>query len=105
MAAQMQQRAIAKACAEWLEQKAEIRSLVRPNFLHGKLYHIANTNRTEEAITGNSNFASRIGFRCHRTWELNMVINDRRDKEELKSWFEELWNDDTRLVEDVKKWY
>jgi superfamily II DNA or RNA helicase len=103
MAAQMQQRTMAKACAEWLEKKAEIRSLVRPNFLHGKLYHIANTNRTEEAITGSSNFTSQgLGFGAMPNMELNIVINDRRDKEELKSWFEELWNDDTGLVEDVK---
>lgn len=104
MAAQMQQRAMAKACAEWLEKKAEIRSLVRPNFLHGKLYHIANVNRTEEAITGSSNFTSQgLGFGAMPNMELNMVINDRRDKEELKSWFEELWNDDTGLIEDVKE--
>jgi len=103
MASQMQQRAMAKACAEWLEKKAEIRSLKRPNFLHGKLYHIANTNRTEEAITGSSNFTSQgLGFGNMPNMELNMLINDRRDKEELKQWFEELWNDDSGLVEDVK---
>jgi len=103
MAAQMQQRAMAKACAEWLEKKADIRSLKRPNFLHGKLYHIANPNRTEEAITGSSNFTSQgLGFGNSPNMELNMIINDRRDKTELKDWFEELWNDDTGLVEDVK---
>ena len=104
MAAQVQQRAVAKACADWLERKAEIRSLNKPNFLHGKLYHIANTNRTEEAITGSSNFTSHgLGFGSRPNMELNMVINDRRDREELKQWFEELWNDNTGLVEDVKK--
>ena len=103
MAAQMQQRAMAKACAEWLEKKAEIRSLVRPNFLHGKLYHIANPNRTEEAITGSSNFTSQgLGFGNMPNMELNMVIHDRRDQHELKQWFEELWND-SELVVNVKK--
>jgi superfamily II DNA or RNA helicase len=103
MAAQMQQRALAKACAAWLEKKADIRSLKRPNFLHGKLYHIANTNRTEDAIIGSSNFTAQgLGFGNMPNMELNMVINDRRDRDELKQWFEELWNDDSGLVEDVK---
>ena len=103
MAAQMQQRAMAKACAEWLEKKAEVRSLVKPNFLHGKLYHIANPNRTEEAITGSSNFTSQgLGFGTMPNMELNMVIHDRRDQHELKQWFEELWNN-RELVVDVKK--
>ncbi|MBV6489967.1 MAG: RNA polymerase-associated protein RapA [Fimbriimonadaceae bacterium] len=104
MAAQVQQRAVAKACADWLERKAEIRSLVRPNFLHGKLYHITAPNGTEEAITGSSNFTAQgLGFGNTPNMELNMVINDRRDRTELKQWFEELWNDDTGLVEDVKR--
>ena len=104
MAAQVQQRAVAKACADWLERKAEIRSLKKPNFLHGKLYHVANTNRTEEAIMGSSNFTAHgLGFGGRPNMELNMAINDRRDKEELKQWFEELWNSDTDLVEDVKQ--
>ncbi len=104
MAAQVQQRAMAKACADWIQRKVEIRSLVRPNFLHGKLYHIANPNKTEEAITGSSNFTAQgLGFGSTPNMELNMVINDRRDREELKQWFEELWNDNTGLVEDVKQ--
>ncbi|MDX9750222.1 MAG: helicase-related protein [Flavobacteriales bacterium] len=104
MAAQVQQRAVAKACADWLERKADIRSLVRPNFLHGKLYHIGNPNKTEEAITGSSNFTAQgLGFGNTPNMELNMVINDRRDREELKQWFEELWNDESGLVEDVKQ--
>ena len=104
MANQVQQRAIAKACAEWLETKAEIRSLKQTNFLHGKLYHIANPNRTEDAIMGSSNFTAQgLGFGSMSNMELNMVINDRRDREELKQWFEEIWNNDTGLVEDVKQ--
>lgn len=104
MATQIQQRAIAKACAEWLESKAEIRSLKQENFLHGKLYHVANPNRTEDAIMGSSNFTAQgLGFGNVSNMELNMVVNDRRDREELKQWFEELWNDETGLVEDVKQ--
>ena len=34
------QKMIAKECFEWIKNKVEIRSMVKPNFLHGKLYHI-----------------------------------------------------------------
>ncbi|MBP9081317.1 MAG: DEAD/DEAH box helicase [Flavobacteriales bacterium] len=103
MAAQMQQRAIAKACAEWLEKKAEIRSLVKPNFLHGKLFHVVNPNKTEDALMGSSNFTAHgLGLGTMPNMELNMVINDRRDREELKQWFEELWEAGPELVVDVK---
>jgi hypothetical protein len=32
---------------------------------------------------------------------LNLEVNDRRDRTDLKNWFEELWND-SELVGDVK---
>lgn len=40
MEKRLSQRAIARSCRAWLEEKAEIKSMVKPNFLHGKLYHI-----------------------------------------------------------------
>ena len=33
--------------------------------------------------------------------ELNLVVDSNRDRQELKEWFDEVWNDDV-LVEDVK---
>lgn len=33
--------------------------------------------------------------------ELNLVVNDRRDQEELREWFDSIWNDES-LVRDVK---
>ena len=100
---QTAQRAEAKACAEWLKEKAEIRSLVKPNFLHGKLYHIERPNGTEEAIMGSSNFTGQgLGY-GNANMELNMVIQDRRDRNELKQWFDALWNGSETEVEDVKE--
>ena len=52
---QLQQKPIAKACAEWIKEKVEIRSTRESNLLHGKMYHIAN-NGVEKAIMGSSNF-------------------------------------------------
>jgi len=50
------QKAIARECAEWIKNKVAIKSLVKPNFLHGKMYHIAQQSGVEKAIIGSSNF-------------------------------------------------
>ncbi|TSA21348.1 ATP-dependent helicase [bacterium] len=99
----MTQKFLAKDCAEWIKTKVEIKSMVKPNFLHGKLYHLENSNGTKESIMGSSNFTvSGLGLGGRNNIELNMVIQDRRDSNELEEWFNGIWKDDTGLVEDVK---
>ena len=98
------QKSVAQACQAWLRDKAEIRSMVKPNFLHGKLYHIHQDSGVEKAIAGSSNFTAHgLGLNGNRNIELNLIVDSDRDREELKEWFDELWNDDTGLVEDVKE--
>jgi superfamily II DNA or RNA helicase len=98
------QRAVAKACAEWIRDKAEIRSIRKPGFLHGKLYHVDPPGQAVDALVGSSNFTvAGIGEAgAANNVELNLVVNDRRDLEELHAWFDELWNN-AELVEDVKQ--
>jgi SNF2 family DNA or RNA helicase len=100
----LNQKAIARDCHRWLSEKAEIRSMVKPNFLHGKMYHIENARGVPNAISGSSNFtASGLGYGNQPNIELNMVVDSDRDKRDLKAWFDELWHDNTGLVEDVKE--
>ncbi|TVP69912.1 MAG: ATP-dependent helicase, partial [Leptolyngbya sp. LCM1.Bin17] len=55
----LQQRAEARECAAWMRQEnVQIRSVRKTNFLHGKLYHIAQSGSTD-AILGSSNFTVR----------------------------------------------
>ena len=97
------QNKIAKAYFDWLAEKAEIRSMVRPNFLHGKLYHVTQPSGRERALAGSSNFTARgLGFGNAPNIELNLVVDSERERMELLEWFEGLWNDDTGLVQDVK---
>lgn len=97
------QKTLAKACSEWLYAKAEIRSMVKPNFLHGKLYHIKQRSGIEKAIAGSSNFTVHgLGLGGSKNIELNLIVDSDRDRQELKSWFDAIWNDQTGLVEDVK---
>ena len=98
------QKTVARECAEWLSSKAEIRSMVKPNFLHGKMYHILQPNGIEKAIVGSSNFTvNGLGLGGNRNIELNMIIDSDRDRTELKEWFDNLWNDPSGIVEDVKE--
>lgn len=34
----LEQKAVAKECADWIKEKVNIKSMVKPNFLHGKMY-------------------------------------------------------------------
>ena len=76
LANRLQQKEVARRCAEWITNKVEIRSIREANLLHGKLYHV-DDGRREHALMGS------------------------RDRTDLKAWFDELWSD-TALVEDVK---
>ena len=99
----LQQRPIAKECAEWIKKKVEIKSTKQSNLLHGKMYHIAN-NGEENAIMGSSNFTVQgLGLsQSNNNIELNLEVEDNQDRRDLKVWFDDVWNDDER-VEDVKK--
>src|SRR3990172_4982127 len=97
------QKAIAAACSNWIKEKVDIRSMVKPNFLHGKMYHVIQESGIEKAIVGSSNFTvNGLGLGGNNNIELNMIIDSDRDRQELKQWFDGIWNDTSGLVEDVK---
>lgn len=98
----LQQKRVARECAEWIQRKVSIKTIRQSNLLHGKMYHVSN-NGVEEAILGSSNFTVRgLGLsEGDNNIELNLVVDSNRDRQELKQWFVELWND-PKLVRDVK---
>ncbi len=102
LAQSLAQRPIAKACAAWLKQMVEIRSIRQSGFLHGKAYHIQNGNASS-AILGSSNFTvPGLGLRATgNNIELNLVVDSDRDRKDLLAWFEEVWTDKSLTV-DVK---
>lgn len=102
LANQLQQKRVARECAAWLAAKAQIRSVKQAGFLHGKLYHIAH-GEVEDAIAGSSNFTvAGLGLgQAHNNIELNLEVDSRRDRRELKAWFDALWEDE-ELVADVR---
>jgi hypothetical protein len=103
LANKLQQKRVAKACADWIECKVDIKTIKQSNLLHGKMYHVA-TAGVEEAIVGSSNFTVRgLGLgNGDNNIELNLIVDGNRDRQELKQWFDELWSHPT-LVKDVKQ--
>ena len=102
LANRLQQKRVAKECADWIAAKAEIKSVKQANLLHGKMYHIAH-GEVEDAIIGSSNFTVHgLGLADDgNNIELNLEVDSNRDRRDLKAWFDEIWNDDA-LVADVK---
>lgn len=103
LASGLSQRHLARACADWMRDKVEVRSVTKTGFLHGKMSHIRR-GEVSAAIVGSSNFTTRgLGLAAtHNNVELNLVVDGNRDRDDLQAWFEELWNDPSR-VEDVKQ--
>ena len=103
LANKLQQKRVAKECADWIEHKVDIKTIKQSNLLHGKMYHVA-TAGVEDAILGSSNFTVRgLGLgNGDNNIELNLIVDSNRDRQELKQWFTEVWNDD-QLVKDVKQ--
>ena len=99
----LKQGKLAKECEQWLREKVNIRSIKQANLLHGKMYHIYHDG-VKDAILGSSNFTTKgLGLaNGNNNIELNLVVDSDRDKQDLKQWFDELWNNQA-LVEDVKQ--
>ncbi len=82
----------------------DIRSVRYPGFLHGKMYHMDN-HGVQEALLGSSNFTVGglgIGKGERNNIELNLEVNDNRDRRDLLAWFDEIWADQSVVV-DVKE--
>jgi len=103
LANKLQQKRVARECADWIERKVDIKTIKQSNLLHGKMYHVA-TAGVEDAILGSSNFTVRgLGLgEAGNNIELNLIVDSTRDRQELKQWFTEVWNDEN-LVKGVKE--
>jgi len=109
---QLQQKRLAKDCADWIREKVEIKSITKSNFLHGKLYHIDNEvqdirpdgsktiYRVPSAIMGSSNFTIKgLGLSNNVNIELNLIVSSLEDTYDFKVWFDQIWQNE-ELVKD-----
>ena len=100
---QLSQGTLAKECAAWVKKCAEIRTVNQTGLLHGKLYHIRN-GAVDHAMLGSSNFTvPGLGLReSGNNVELNIIVEDNRDRKDLLAWFNEWWSRDD-LTRDIKE--
>ena len=88
LANRLEQKRVARDCAEWVRQKVQIKSIRHAQLLHGKMCHIANSG-VEAAVPGSSNFTVRgrgLGA-GNNNIELNLVVDSNLDRQDLKAWF------------------
>ena len=109
LAQALRQKPLALACARWIERKADIRTVRRRNFLHGKMYHVAKpdgagtTSSQTASLVGSSNFTRRgLGYGQSPNLELNLEVRHAADREPLLQWFNDLWRD-RELTRDAKQ--
>ncbi len=98
---EMKQAAIAKECAKWLSEKAEIKSLRESNPAHPRLVYIEN-DEENISINGTVDFTSDgLGITSSNRLDSNMCLYGKEYTVGFLNSFNELWNDKT-AVEDVK---
>lgn len=98
---EMKQAAIAKECAQWLEKKAEIKSLRQANPAQPRLVYIENAE-DNVSINGTVDFTSDgLGITPSNRLDSNMCLYGKDYTISFLQAFNELWEDDT-AVQDVK---
>ncbi len=91
---------IARECAGWLEQKADIRAVSLPVFQN--LFHIENADGSTVAIHGSSPFTSSgLGFTPSRGYEMNTYFTTPSETDSLLKWFDSIWSNQ-EATRDVK---
>lgn len=99
----LSQKPLARACASWIRNKVEIRTIKKSNFLHGKLYHLDRDEKGSRVVLGSSNFTQRgLGFGVSPNIELNLEVCRESDQEPLLRWFNRLWSNN-ELTRDAKQ--
>jgi SNF2 family DNA or RNA helicase len=99
---EMKQAAIAKECAQWLEKKAEIKSLRQANPAQPRLVYIENPE-DNVSINGTVDFTSDgLGITPSNRLDSNMCLYGKDYTIGFLQAFNELWEDVT-AVQDVKE--
>lgn len=99
---EMKQAAIAKECAAWLQDKAEIKSLKHSNPAQPRLVYIENQEENV-SINGTVDFTSDgLGISSSNRIDSNMCLYGKEYTMSFLQAFNELWEDDT-AVQDVKQ--
>ena len=74
----LQQKCVAKECADWIERKVDVKTFKQSNLLHGKMYHAA-TAGVEDATTSEAQMHTALQ---HNLWifgnEYSLMASNRQ---------------------------
>lgn len=100
---ELNQTNIARECAEWLNNKAEIKSLKFPNPAQPRLIHIENPTKENVAISGTVDFTTdALGVTPSNRIDNNICMIGNAETQSFLQMFDTYWNN-PEFVVDVKK--
>ncbi|WP_366555343.1 helicase-related protein [Aquibaculum sediminis] len=98
----LDQSRIAKECAKWLSEKADIKIAKNPRAFGQNLLFAQGKDGDAIGIQGSSTFTSTgFGYSESNRFHMNMCAKDAPSTEAMLEWFETIWNDPS-AVEDAK---
>lgn len=100
---ELKQASIAKECAQWLKEKAEIRALKFPNPAQPRMVYVENQDEQDLAISGTVDFTTDgLGITPSNRIDSNICISGRENTFSFLQMFNTLWNN-TSFVSDIKQ--
>lgn len=100
---ELNQTNIARECAEWLKNKAEIKSLKFPNPAQPRLIHIENPTKENVAISGTVDFTTdALGVTPSNRIDNNICMIGNAETQSFLQMFDTYWNN-PEFVIDVKE--
>ena len=92
---------VARECAEWLQQKAEVKAVSLP--VPQNLFHVENSDGSALAISGSSPFTSAgLGVVPSDSYEMNTCFTTQEETASLLKWFDSIWSN-PEATRDVKE--
>lgn len=101
---QLNQRLIARECAKWLRGKVTVKASIQAHLSSQNLIHLT-TNDSQDpfAVHGSATLTpSGLGDVRSDNLQINTGISDSETIEQLLTWFDGLWSDDT-FTADISK--
>lgn len=100
---ELNQTTIAKECAEWLKNKAEIKALKYPNPAQPRLIYVENQNSDNLSISGTVDFTTDgLGVTPSNRMDNNVCMTGKEETQSFLQMFNTYWNN-PEFVIDVKE--
>ncbi len=100
----LDQNQIANRCYQFIENKAEIKSVIKSGIIASSNISIGNSNGKNYLVSGSGiNFTLEgLGYSDRLRWDFNTVLTEEHIIKEYETFFDSIWNNEN-LVVDVKQ--